>query len=532
MTEKQNKHNELPEAVAAPKSRFSIQLVWLVPLVAALIGGSLAINAWLDHRRAITISFKSGEGLEENQTKIKYKDVQIGEVKKIALANDRSRVLVTAHIDREAKGLLVEDTSFWVARPRITGLNVSGLGTLKEGPYIAIDVGKSDKPRKVFAGLEVPPAVSTDEPGSRFTLHAANLGSLNIGSPVLYRRIQVGQVETFELDKEGKGVLLTVFIKAPHDRHVMSESFFWQASGIDVQLSTSGVKIDTESLASILVGGIAFDSPDKKNNIRANGNTSYTLYTNRDEALRNTKEAIPFTMMFRQSVHGLSIGAAVEFKGVPVGEVTKINIDSKTNHSFAIPVEVILHPARFRPDTIGAGTTENNNHLIVLINNGLRAQLKKGNLLTGQQYIDLDFSGSGSVVTTSSDTKQFPVKDSHGKDLQDTFQRVAEKIEKLPVEELTNDVRNSVKKLEKALQSVDHLVKKLDREVTPELRDTLRSARETLGEARAVLSTGSPLQSDLQETLRQLSRAAASLGVLADYLEQHPESVIRGKSKD
>ena len=214
---------EIPEAVAEPKRRHSIQLVWLIPIVAAIIGGTLAIKTYLQKGPTITITFKTGEGLEAGKTKIKYKDVEIGVVKDVTIAKDLSHVIVTAELKKETTPYLVEDTRFWVVRPRISGGSVTGLGTLMGGAYIGIDVGKSKQPQRTFKGLDIPPAFTTNDPGSLFQLHSADLGSLDIGSPLYFRRIQVGQVASYELDKDGTGVTFKVFVAAPYDRYVKVE---------------------------------------------------------------------------------------------------------------------------------------------------------------------------------------------------------------------------------------------------------------------------------------------------------------------
>src|SRR5512136_2138811 len=165
----------IPEAVAEPKRRYSLQLVWLIPIVAAIIGGTLAVKSYLQKGPTVTITFKTGEGLEAGKTKIKYKDVEIGTVTSITIAKDLRNVVVTAEMKRETKPYLVEDTKFWVVKPRISGGTVTGLGTLMGGSYIGLDVGKSKKLQQTFQGLEMPPVVSMDVPGSRFLLHAADL---------------------------------------------------------------------------------------------------------------------------------------------------------------------------------------------------------------------------------------------------------------------------------------------------------------------------------------------------------------------
>ncbi|MGH8755394.1 MAG: intermembrane transport protein PqiB, partial [Burkholderiales bacterium] len=251
---------DIPEAVTAPKSRRTLQLVWLIPLVAALLGGWLAVKTILERGPTITISFKTAEGLEAGKTKIKYKDVEVGVVTSVVLSKDLKRVIATAELVKDAEAYLVEDTKFWVVRARISGGGVTGLGTLLGGTYVGTDIGKSKNKRHDFIGLEEPPVIATDVPGRQFVLRANTLGSLNIGVPVFFRRLQVGQVTAHELDKDGKGVTLKVFVNAPYDQYVNGNTRFWNASGIDITLDATGFKVNTESLVSIVIGGIAFQT--------------------------------------------------------------------------------------------------------------------------------------------------------------------------------------------------------------------------------------------------------------------------------
>jgi paraquat-inducible protein B len=252
----------IPEARGEPKSRWTFQVVWLIPIVSALIGGWIAVKAVLDRGPVVTITFQNAEGLEAGKTKLKYKDVEIGLVKSVSLTPDLKRVVATAELVKEVKAYLVEDTRFWVVRPRISGGTVSGLGTLLSGSYIGVDTGKSNKPRKDFDGLETPPIVTIDTPGREFTLVSDQMASADNGSPVFFRRLRAGQVTSFALNPDGKGVTLKVFVNEPYDKYVSSNTRFWSASGIDMKLDASGVTVETESLISILLGGIAFETPE------------------------------------------------------------------------------------------------------------------------------------------------------------------------------------------------------------------------------------------------------------------------------
>ena len=253
--------DDIPQATAAPRRRWSLPLVWIIPLVAALIGGWVAVKAVLEQGPTITITFKTAEGLEAGQTKLKYKDVNIGVVREIHLGPDLKSVVVTAELDKSARDLLAEDTRFWVVRARIAGGQVSGLGTLLSGSYISVDPGKAKKRSERFVGLENQPIVTSDLPGKQYILRAEELGSLDIGAPVFFRRIQVGSVVAYELDPDGQGVELKIFVHAPYDKYVNANTRFWNASGVDVALNTEGLSVRTEGLSALVIGGIAFQTP-------------------------------------------------------------------------------------------------------------------------------------------------------------------------------------------------------------------------------------------------------------------------------
>ena len=532
---------DIPDAVIEPKRRRSLQLVWIIPIVAALIGASLAVKSFMERGPVITITFKSGEGLEAGKTKIKYKDVQIGLVKGIAIAKDRSHVIVTAELTKESKGLLMADTRFWVVRARISAGTVSGLDTLMGGSHIGVDVGVSKDPQLDFTGLERPPIVTMDLPGRQYALHAADIGSLDIGSPLYYRRMLVGEVIAYELDNDGKGVTLKVFVREPYDRYVKGNTLFWHASGIDFTFDANGVKINTESMASVLLGGISFQTPeDRPDAPPAKPNTTFILFPNRDEALKRPDSVVEtYVMVFKESVRGLPIGAPVDLRGVTVGEVTKINVElDQHKKEFAMPVEIQFYPerlrARYRNKSDQGKALDSHALLNSLVENGFRAQLRSSSLLTGQLFIALDFfpKAPPAKMNWRKNPPEFPSNPASLEQLQATLMQILQKIDKMPLEELAVDARQTIQTLGTTLKNADKILRQVDASVVPELRTTLDDVRKTLGSAKQTLSADAPLQQDMREMMRELSRAAQSLRGLTDYLERHPESLIRGKKEN
>jgi paraquat-inducible protein B len=537
---------EIPDAIIERRHRRSSQLIWIIPVIALLVGLSLAVRAYLEKGPVITISFKSGEGIEAGKTKIKYKDVQIGLVKSITIAKDRSSVLVTAELTREAEAFLKADTSFWVVRARITGSSITGLGTLTAGSYIGMDVGVSEEHKTAFTGFENPPAVTMDVPGRQFILHTNDIGSLSIGSPLMYRHLQVGEVISSDLDKDGESITLRIFVRAPFDKFVRNSTLFWHASGIDFKLSADGVKINTESLLSILMGGIAFQTPDyDEESPQAEQNRNFMLFASMDEALKRPDNIVEnYRLVFNESVRGLAVGAPVDLLGVTVGEVSKINVElDPASKKVAMAVNIRFYPERLRSRSSTSKIKPINSHKLLddMVKHGFRAQLKSGSLLTGQMYVALDFfpDAAPARINWNKNTPELPTTGGSMAQLQASVMMIAQKLEKLPLQELAGDLHKTVQRFDTTLKSADTLLKNIDASIVPEarqalvdVRKTLDGANKALGEVKATMSTDSPLQVDLRDTLRELGRAAQSLRLLGDYLERHPEALIQGKQGD
>ena len=380
---------DLPEAAVQTKRQISI--VWLIPVIAMLIGSWLAYKGLSEKGPTVTISFESADGLEAGKTKVKYKDVEIGQVETIRFNADLSRVLVTAELVKEAGPYLKENTRFWVVRPRVTASGVSGLGTIFSGAYIGMDPGKEGESARRFQGLEIPPVVTTGMPGRDFLLKANTLGSLDIGAPVYYRQIQVGQVIGYDLDEKGKFITIKAFINAPHHKLVRKNTRFWNASGFDLKLDASGIKLNTESLVSIMMGGIAFDTPTS---LEAGGPAKeghvFRLYESRESIFERTyTQKAHYVLHFEGSIRGLTVGAPVEFRGIKIGEV--VDIKAEFNQETLTPrITVLIETEPQRWETMGETTLDNKAQIETLVAKGLRAQLKTGSLLTGQLFIDVD----------------------------------------------------------------------------------------------------------------------------------------------
>jgi paraquat-inducible protein B len=534
--------DDLPTAVAARSLWSRLPRVWLLPVVVILAGAFVVIHEKLAQGSSVEISFLNAEDLEANKTKIRYKDVEIGEVREIHVSKDRKRVIVYAMIHRDASDYLVADTRFWVVRPRVSAAGVTALGTLVSGAYISVDVGRSKTPSKRFVGLEVPPIVTADLPGREFVLHADDLGSLSIGSSVFYRHLTAGQVVGYALDPGGTGVTLKIFLNSPFDSYVTGGTRFWQASGIDMSVNSDGVKLRTESLTSILQGGVAFQALPGGPATAVPADTSFTLYPDEDRAMRPTETEIrTFVMYFKGSLRGLSAGAPVELHGIGVGEVRSVDVEyDQEGASLRFPVLVDLYPQRIRGRN-GRGTQSSSNEdrhdsasrtlIDSLVAHGLRAELKSGNLLTGQKYVDLDMHSDAPAekIWWKEQPAVFPTVSNGLDEIQDSVAGIARRLNKVPFDQISYRLLSTMASLEQTLKSTDQLMRHVDGSVAPQVEATLAEAQAAMKNAKELLAQDAPLQSDLGATLVQLSRAAKAVTALVDYLERHPESLLRGK---
>lgn len=549
---------KLPSAViwpsGAPGRRFPARLppwlrlpslVWLVPAVAALIGVWLAIHALRQRGPTVTITFATAEGLEAHRTTIKYKSVNIGTIKSVDLLADRSGVVVTAELTRQVEGLLVDDARFWVVRPRVSMAGVSGIGTLISGSHIGFDRGSAEKGRRDFVGLEAPPTTISDRRGQRFVLHASDAGSLDVGSPVYLRRLQVGQVTRLALDERGEGVELEVFVDAPHDRQVTAQTRFWNASGVDLSLSTRGLRLDTQSLASVLLGGVAFETPpDGAGAAPAGAGADFTLFPGRDAAMRSPgSPANRYALVFQRPVRGLAPGSPVELAGGEVGEVldVEVELDARTNAPRTV-VMIGVSPDRLRVrsgDSVAAPSNDREARAVLerMVARGLRARVRTGNLVTGQRYVSLDVvSGARPVhIDWRRQPGQLPTLEGDSDDVSAAMARLASRLEQLPLEDLAREGTLAARELRGTLAGATRLMTQVDTQIAPRMGALFQHADQALGSIQAAAGTlapEAPLPQELRGLVRDLGGAGQAVRTLADYLERHPESLLVGKKED
>ncbi len=546
---------ELPQATVVPPKRSRISIVWIIPVLAALVGIGIAVQRIRSEGPTITIVFKAAEGIEAGKTFIKYKDVIIGQVKTVQFTEDYAKVEVTAKITKRAAGLMVDDAQFWVVRPTITLSGITGLNTLLSGNYIGFKSGASDVERTEFVGLDKAPFVA-GQLGREFVLTADDLGSLAAGSPILYRHLPVGQVIDFDLAPDGKSVRINVFVSAPYDRFVSRGTRFWRTSGISVSLGANGFDVRTESLASLLVGGIAFDAPPfVHDTAEAPSDSEFALHEDRAAAMK-ARDAMTrlYVLRFNESLRGLAVGAPVTYLGVQIGEVVDIGFDFEPEKANIAPrVSITFYPERLLVFTDPGQQKRVEEHLKsderrrnaflqrMIDERGLRAQLRTGSLLTGQLYVAFDYfpKAPKASIVTNKGVAEFPVVASGLVDLEAKLSSILDKIDKTPIEEIGAALRKDLESLDATLAGAQKLVTRVDTELVPSIKTDLEALHRTLGAMERTLANANatllgpdaPAQQELRDALNEFTRAARSMRVFLDYLERHPEAPIRGKTE-
>ena len=583
-------HLDIPEANISEKAmRFSP--VWIVPMVAVMIGAWLVYSHIAEQGPMITLQFETAEGLEAGKTKIRYRDVDVGLVEEVRFSEDLKNVLVVAELAPEMRRFISHNSHFWVIRPRVGLSGVSGLGTLISGAYIQMDPGPPGNKATSFIGLEEPPAITSDTQGTTYQLLADDLGSVSMGSPVYFRQIPVGEVVKYHLMEDHQHVSITLFIRAPHDQFVRANTKFWNAAGIKLDLNSEGVHFEMESIVSLVSGGIAFESSvSLGSDSQAARNHVFKLYENYQQTQeREFGRRFPYLLHFVDTVRGLSIGASVEFRGIRVGTVKDIALQRDVESgTLMIPVVIEIEPERI-PNAdamyeISADKAKATHLAYVekLVSTGLRARLQSGNLLTGQLYIELDLfpDESKTQLIYGGKYPELPTLPRPLLGITASVGHLLNKLEQLPIAEIgqhaeqsmaslsqliaSPEVQNFVKQISQASTSVNQLAATINTQVPPlansirvtsdqvaslvtsvnqqtpsilrNFQHALLSANKALKHAENTLSSVSHMASpqgqfnhEILKVFQQLTSAARAVRIMAEYLERHPEALIKGK---
>ena len=490
------------EPVVAARRR--IPAIWFVPIVAIALGLWMVVYTYMNEGPEIRITFSTAAGIESGKTKIKARNVEVGLVEAVSLNEDLESVTVVAKLVPKARALLHDDSRLWVVRPRFGAGGVSGLGTIMSGAYIELEPGSgAPSRRREFQGLDDLPVTAVGTPGLRIILSSKRAGSVGTGNPVLYRGFRVGRVEDTTFDAKTQHVYHSVFIDAPYDGLVDGATRFWNASGISVEASAAGLRVDVGSLQTLLSGGVAFGIPDDQQRRGAvEDGTEFVLHSNYQTAREQTyRYSADYVVSFSQSVRGLSPGAPVEYRGIPVGRVRRVMLAELAARSGetsggAIPVLISLEPGRIGlPDTQEAvDAFKKDLELDVARGPGLRVSLQSANLLTGSLLISIDSypeEGPGKIGSYAGHPT-LPTLPGGLERIERNISRLLTKLNDLPLEQ-----------------------------TVAELNGTLAAVRETVGSQEFL-----ELPSTVSRSLTNLDRTLQSVERLSRTVGDQPNSII------
>jgi len=558
--------------------------IWIIPLVAVVLGIWMVAYTYLNEGPEIEITFKTAVGLEAGKTKVKFRNVDVGMVQTISLSSDMKNTIVVVKLERAALPMLGEDTRFWVVRASIGGGSVSGLDTLLSGAYIEVGPATSQSKLRKFVALEKPPLTPIGAPGLGLILLSESSASVGSGDPVLYNGFKVGRVESMTFDPDSKLINYRVFIDAPYHQLVNSSVRFWDVSGIDFIADASGIEFSTASLESVLLGGITFGTaPGLEPGRPVENNTEFRLFPSYKAILESPyANRLYYVVEFDQSLRGLLAGAPVEYRGIQVGRVERILVkelmatgleERIKAETHPLPVLIYVEPGRLKlPDT--QGSLERLRKTIkAATEKGMRATLSTGNLLSGAQIVNFDYFDDVPAAEVG-EFEGYPTIPSVATGIGQLEHRIStllDKLNRLPIEETVNSANLALAELTRSLTSARGILDDADTRAVPgelqaslkalralleadstravpeELQASLRSLRSiledestrnlalelesTLVAARGQLEGSSPESYQLILTLKEVESAARALREFLDFLEKKPEGLLQGKSR-
>lgn len=469
--------------------------VWIIPLVTILIGAWILFYHFSRQGPEVTLFTTNAEGIEGGKTAIKSRSVDIGVVESAVLSKDLHHVEIKARLNDGMENLLHKDTAFWVVKPQIGREGVTGLGTLLSGAYIELQPGSKGEPPKSYNLLDSPPLAPPDAKGIRITLQSQKAGQLNAGDPVLFRGFRVGSVETSHFDADKRAMRYQLFITSPYDRLVTTNVRFWKDSGLAVDISASGMRVNMGSLTTLFSGGVSFDVPaGRELGELATENVQYELFDDQRSIQDSLyKQHTNFVMFFNDSIRGLQTGAPVEFRGIRLGTVEQVpyvtsDDKQKLGTEYRIPVLIRIEPERF--NKLLGEDFNFEEYLREGKNNGLRGALKAANLITGLLYVDLDFYPNAKPYHGPVSLGEFtviPTTSGGLSQIQQKLMDVLDKINNLPLNPVLDETKGTLQESQK----------------------TMRELQKTLNDINKITSNPSmqQLPEDMQQTLRELNRS-------------------------
>lgn len=510
--------------------------IWIIPLLALVLGAYMVIHTWMTQGPEIEIAFKTAKGLEQGKTKIRYRNVDMGLVEGVRLNDDFDGVIASVKLDRQALSLLRDDTRFWAVTARVGGGEISGLDTLLSGAYIQLSPGVGQEGQREFIALEQPPLTPLGAPGLRLKLISEESSSVTAGDSVIYNGYQVGRVESMAFDPEVRKARYVIFIDAPYHQLVSSATRFWDASGISLSAGTEGIKLETGSIDTILLGGVAFGVPPGiRNADPVEHNAEFQLHASHADILKNPfRYGTYYVVSFVQSIKGLQPGAPVEYRGISIGRVERILLRESIDESARLekpgmgePISVLIYlePGRIElPDTL-ASVESLKSRIRSGVGNGLRASMETGNLLTGAKLISIDYFANAEPASMSSfmEFPAIPTIESGLGQIEQKLTTMLDKINALPLDETVSGMNSAIVSFDQTLGNLNSL---LGSQGAQQLPAQLNQALKELQVALNGLSPDSDAYQSITSSLLRLNRTLSNLESLSHTLSRQPSAVI------
>lgn len=519
-----------------------LSLVWVIPIIAVAVVIGIGWRALALRGPAITIIFDAGEGIQSGQTRIRRKDVDLGTVESIKLTPDLSRVMVRAQMLRVAAPYLNDHTQFWIVRPRVSAEGISGLATLVSGVFIEMNPG-AGTPKREFTGLEAPPILHPDVPGRSFILHASQLSSLNQGSAIFYRGLSAGEILGYALNQKTQKIDIYAFVHAPYDKLIHPETRFWNASGIDISIGAQGVHVVASSWQQLLSGGVEFTTPPSAmDDTRSPADAQFRLYDDKNSAEKDPR-GIPliYRIDFTGAVSGIEHGSPVELLGSQIGQVKHVELEYDDRSGVLhTPVIVEIDPTRVKVVN-GAARSPSElaqdfaAHLDTWVMHGLRARLTSASFITGQQVVSLDMVPDAAPARIERVELLPQIPTAPSVDITQILQSLHSILRHIDHATAGPELAHAIKELDRTVTHLDQISGELQPQIKPlidSLRQSAAAAQRTLEQAGNVLGSNAAQSTDLPRLMQELTDAARSVKALADYLDRHPEALIRGKKEE
>ena len=512
--------------------------VWIFPIVTALIGAWILFYHYSHQGPEVTLITTNAEGIEAGKTTIKSRSIDVGVVESATLTDDLTHVEIKARLNANMQKLLHGDTVFWVVKPQVGREGISGLGTLLSGAYIELKPGSKGGVRDDYQLLDSPPLAPPDAKGIRVVLDSKKAGQLTPGDPVLFRGYRVGSVETSVFDPQKRTMSYQLFINAPNDRLVTSNVRFWKDSGIAVDLTAAGMRVEMGSLTTLFSGGVSFDVPDGIDlGQPVAEKAEFDLYDNQ----RSIQESLytehkDFLLFFKDSIRGLQPGAPVEFRGMRLGTVSKVpffmpGLRQALNEDYRIPVLIRIEPERIAsqmgesPDIL--------TNLPELLKQGLRGSLKTGNLVTGALYVDMDFVSKPPPITGIREFGGYsiiPTVSSGLAQIQQRLMDTLDKINNLPLnpmlEQATGTLAESQRTMRRLQTTLDNLNKLTASQSVQQLPQDMQKTLRELNRSMQGFQPGSAAYNKMVADMQRLDQVLRELQPVLQTLNQKSNALV------